>query len=144
MSDESAPRPLALHIIAAVYLCSLLLALSSYGLPFPFMGRFYSGGAGEWLVFADSMVCLYIFLGVLKRQRLTLWLIMGYNLFDILNACLNLALIPAGAYAEVAGAPVPESDLRVSTIAAALFLLFINVYVWANRRHFHNRSPYLF
>lgn len=144
MSDENAPRPLALHIVAAIYLFSLLLALSSYGDPFPFLGRFYSGGAGQVLVFADSMICLYLFLGILKRQRLTVWLIMGYNLFDILNAWVNLTLIPAPAYAQLAGAPIVESELRSNTIAAALVLVFISVYVFANRRHFTNRSPYLF
>lgn len=144
MSDESAPRPLALHVIAAIYLFAFLLAMTSYGTPFPLMGRFYSGTAGQALVFVDSMICLYLFLGVLKRQRLTVWLMLAYNLFDIVNACVNLALIPAQAYTQLASAPVLESELRSSTVGAALVLVFISVYLFANRRHFNNRSPYLF
>jgi len=144
MFEESAPRPHALHVIAAIYLFALLLAVTSYGHPFPFLGRFYSGAAGEWLVFADSLICLYLFLGVLKRQRLTVWLMIAYNLFDIVNAWVNLTLIPAEAYGQLASARIAESELHSTTIAAALVLVFITVFLFANRRHFNNRSPYLF
>ncbi|HBG04037.1 MAG: hypothetical protein A2075_22480 [Geobacteraceae bacterium GWC2_58_44] len=144
MSDEAPRRPFALVIIAAIYLFSLLLAVSNYGHPFPFMGRFCQGGAGERLVFGDSIICLYLFLGILKRQRLTVWLLIGYNLLDICNACVNLALIPVGAYAQLAGTPIPEAELRFSTIGAALLLILLSVYVFGNRRHFNNSSPYLF
>lgn len=144
MPDESRGRPLALQAIAAVYLFSLLLAASSYGYPFPFMGRVYTGRAGEWLVLADGMVSLYLVIGVLKRQRLTLWLLIAYNLVDIRNACVNLALLPASAYARLAGVPIPEGELLFNTLAAALLLMLLNLYAFGNRRHFDNGSRYLF
>jgi hypothetical protein len=144
MSDETRSRPFALVALASVYLFSLLLAVSNYGQPFPFMGRFYPGRAGEWLVFADSICSLYLIIGILKRQRLTVWLLIAYNLFDICNACVNLAQLSASEYARLAGAPIPDGDLRFNTLAAALVLMLLNVYVFGNRRHFHNSSPYLF
>lgn len=142
--EETGGRPFALLLLAAIYLCSLLLAVSGYGDPFPFMGRFYLAEAGGRLVFADSMICLYLVIGILKRQRLTAWLMVGYNLLDIANACVNLAVIPPKLYAQLAGTPVPGDELRLNTIVAALVLMLLNIYVFANRRHFNNRSPYLF
>ena len=144
MSDETPGPPLALFALAAVYLFSLVLAVSSYGNPIPFLGGCYTGRAGECLVFADSLICLYLILGILKRQRLTLWLLIAYNLLDICNACLNLALLSPGQYALLAGAPVSASELRLETFAAALILMLLNVYVLNKRRHFNNVSPYLF
>lgn len=144
MSDETPGPPLPLLAVAAVYLFSMLLAASSFGAPFPFMGRCYLGRTGELLIFADSMISLYLVIGILKRQRFTLWLLIAYNLLDICNACVNLALLSPAQYASLAGVPIPESELRMNTLMAALLLMFLNVYVFGNRRLFDNRSPYLF
>ena len=142
--QDNARRPFGLNALAGAYLFFLLLSVASYGYPFPFMGRFYPGRAGECLVFADSIISLYLLIGIIKRQSLTVWLIIGYNLLDIGNACVNLALLTPGAYARVAGTPVPEGELRFNTLAAALVLILLNLYVFRMRRHFDNRSPYLF
>jgi hypothetical protein len=144
MLDSSQGRPFGLYALAAAYFFFLFLTVSSYGYPFPFMGKFYPGRAGDCLIFADCMVSLYLFIGILKRQRLTVWLLIAYNLLDICNACVNLALIPPGLYARLAEVPIPEDDLRWNTFAAALFLMLLNFYVYRNRRYFDNRSPYLF
>jgi hypothetical protein len=144
MPDTTRGRPLGLNALAAAYLFFLLLSASSYGDPFPFMGRFYPGRPGHFLVFADSMVTLYLCIGILKRQRLTAWLLIAYNLLDICNAGVNLALIAPDQYARLVGTPIPVDQLRINTFAAALFLMLLNVYVFRNRRHFDNRSPFLF
>jgi len=144
MPEHAKNRPFALSVLAALYLFFLLLTVSSYGSPFPFMGRFYPGRAGDCLVFADSIIAIHLFIGILKRQRLTLWLLIAYNLLDICNACVNLALIPTVEYARLADTPIPEGVLRFNTLAAALFLLLLNLYLFRNRRLFDNRSPYLF
>lgn len=144
MPQNDEGRSFGLTALAAAYLFFLLLTVSSYGYPFPLMGTFYDGRVAQSLVLADSMISLYLFIGIVKRQRLTLWLLIGYNLLDIVNACVNLALIPPAAYARLAGAPVPEDDLRINTLAAALLLLWISLYAYRKRRHFTNLSPYLF
>ena len=144
MPGATQGRPFGLNALAAAYIFFLLLTVSSYGYPFPLLGRFYPGGAGEGLVLADSIVSLYLCIGILKRQRLTVWLLIAYNLLDICNACVNLLLIPAGDYARLADAPIPADELRLNTLAAAAVLMLLNVYAFRMRRHFDNRSPYLF
>lgn len=143
-SDETPSSPFALFALGGIYLFALLLAVAGYGHPFPFMGRFYEGGAAQALVFADSLISLYLFLGVVRRQRLTVWLLIAYNMFDIVNALVNLAQLPPAAYAKLAGAPVPRSELFADTMTAVVLLLILNLVIFANRRHFTNRSPYLF
>ena len=140
VSDETGGSPFVLLALAAVYLFSLFLSISNYGYPFPFMGSCYTGRAGEIFVFADSMISLYLIVGILKRQRLTLWLLIAYNLLDICNACVNLLFLSAGQYASLAETPISEADLRVNTFVAALLLMLLNVYVFGNRRRFDNRS----
>lgn len=131
-------------IAAAVYLFSFLFAASSYGDPFPLMGRFYAGRAAEALVLADSIASLYLLIGILKRQRLTLWLLVAYNLFDVCNALANLALIPAEEYARRGGAFISAAELRTNTLIAVLFLVALTAWLLLNRRHFDNKSAYLF
>lgn len=134
----------ALPLIATVYLISLLLSASSYGDPIPFMGRFYTGKAADCLVLADCLVSLYLVIGTMKRQRLTVWLIIGYNLLDLVSALLNLALIPLEEYARVSQQALSQDAVRFDTLAAAGILLLISIYVFLKRRYFCNRSPYLF
>jgi hypothetical protein len=143
-AEQTPSRPFALVLIAAIYLFSLLLAVSNYGYPFPFLGRIYLGGAGEWLVLADSIICLYLVIGIWKRQKLTLWFLIGYNLFDICNAYINLAFLPVSAYAQLAGGAISEADLQLNTMVASVLLMLLNCYLLRNRRHFNNKSPYLF
>ncbi|HJV37021.1 hypothetical protein [Geomonas sp.] len=143
MPAEARP-PFALPLVATVYLISLLLSASSYGDPIPFMGRFYTGKAAACLVFVDCLVSLYLAIGTMKRQRLTVWLIIGYNLLDLVSALLNLALIPLEEYARVSQVAISQDAVFFDTLAAGGILLFISVYVFRKRRYFYNRSPYLF
>jgi hypothetical protein len=135
--------PPALLALAGFYLFSLLLAASNLDSPFPFLGTIYRGGAGEWLGFAEVMISLYLCIGILKRQRLTFWLVIVYNLFDICNGLANLALIAPRQYAAV-GIAVPQRELCINTLGAILFLLLITFCLFRNRREFSNNSPYLF
>lgn len=144
MSPETGRRPLALLPLVLLSLFSLLLAFASYGNPFPFMGTFYQGAVAQRFVFADSLISLYLLIGVVKRQQLTVWLLIAYNLLDICNAWVNLALIPAADYARLAAVAVPESDLLFNTLFATVALVLLNLYLYRIRREFDNHSPYLF
>lgn len=137
-------RPFALFPLAVVALFSMLLAFSSYGNPFPFMGTLYEGELAKRFVFADSLVSLYLLIGIFKRQQLTVWLLIAYNTLDISNAWVNLALIPAAEYARLAVIPVSQDEMRFNTLFASLVLMLLNLYLYRNRRHFDNYSPYLF
>ncbi|WP_185244563.1 hypothetical protein [Citrifermentans bremense] len=142
MSGER-PR-LALLPLAVVAGFSMLMAFSNYGAPFPFLGVIYEGGAAKALAFADSLISLYLLIGVLKRQQLTVWLLMAYNLFDICNAWINLAIIPFDEYARLAVVAVSEDDLRFNTLFVTVILVLLNLYLFRIRRQFDNRSLYLF
>lgn len=127
-----------------VYLFFLLLSGSSYGDPFVFMGTIHTGRTAQLLVFADTLLSLYLLLGILKRQYLTWWLLLIYNLLDVTNALVNLLLVPTSALEALAGAPIPEDALRFNTLAASLALLLLNIFIYRRRHLFVNRSPYLF
>ncbi|MBJ6727611.1 hypothetical protein [Geomesophilobacter sediminis] len=142
--DYKKTSPLGLGALAAVYLFFLLLSASSYGDPFIFMGRIYSGTTAQAMVIADTILSLYLLLGILKRQLLTWWLLLAYNLIDIGNALVNLALVPAKTIETLAGTPVPEESLRFNTLAATFALILLNLFIYRRRRLFVNRSPYLF
>jgi hypothetical protein len=137
-------RPFALFPLAVVALFSMLLAFSSYGNPFPFMGTLYEGELAKRFVFADALVSLYLLIGIFKRQQLTVWLLIAYNTLDICNAWINLAMIPAAEYARLAVIPVSQDEMRFNTLFASLVLMLLNLYLYRNRRHFDNYSPYLF
>lgn len=144
MSGEAGMRPYALFPLVMVSLFSMMVACSNYGNPFPFMGSFYEGEVAKRFVFADSLVSLYLLIGIVKRQQLTVWLLIAYNLLDICNAWINLALIPVAEYARLTTMPVTGHDLRFNTLFATMVLLLLNLYLYLNRRQFDNRSPYLF
>ncbi|QXE92901.1 hypothetical protein [Geomonas subterranea] len=144
MSADSGRRPASLWPLVLLTSFSLMLCFASYGNPFPFMGTLYQGASAQRFVFGDSLISLYLLIGVLKRQRLTVWLLIGYNLVDICNAWVNLSLIPAAEYARLAGSPVPEGDLLSSTLLASIALILMNMYIFRMRREFDNPSPYLF
>lgn len=136
--------PFSLLPLAVVAGFSMLMAFSNYGAPFPFLGIIYEGGAAKALAFVDSLISLYLLIGVLKRQQLTVWLLMAYNLFDICNAWINLAIIPIDEYVKLAAVAVFEDDLRFNTVFATVVLLLLNLYLFRIRRQFDNRSLYLF
>ena len=140
---EEKRSPLAFFGLAAIYLVSGVSSVSNYGEPFPFLGQVYSGETSEYFYFADGLISLYLFIGILKRQWLTLWLLIAYNFLDSFNAVGNLLLLPIDGYARLRS-PIPVTEFRLNTFGLAILLLLLNVYLYMNRRQFSNRSPYLF
>jgi hypothetical protein len=136
--------PFGLAALAMVYLFFLLLSASSYGEPFVFMGRIYAGKPAQAMVVFDTVMSMYLVLGIVKKQLLTWWLLLGYNLLDIVNALVNLARVPSKALEAVTGMPIPEESLRFNTLAATLALVLLNLFIYRRKHLFDNRSPYLF
>ena len=83
VEENEAKRPFGLTLLTGLYLFFFILSLSTYGNPFPFMGRIYQDLPAKVLVFFDSLVCIYLFIGISKRQLLTWYLLLFYNLFEI-------------------------------------------------------------
>ncbi|MCM2359294.1 MAG: hypothetical protein NDI77_14185 [Geobacteraceae bacterium] len=137
-------RPLGLSLLAGLYLFFFLVSASTFGNPFPFLGHIHEAGAAQALVFADSLACLYLFLGIMKRQLLTWYLLLGYNLFEILNTIINLNYISRTELEKVLGARVSEETLLINNVAAALAILLLSQYIYRHKNYFSNREKYLF
>jgi hypothetical protein len=143
VSDERRRRPFVLAPLVGVYLLSTLLTLSHLGEPFPFMGKLYTGDASESLIFADSVISLYLIVGILKRQQLTLWLLIAYNFVVSFDGIANLFLLPVQQVVTVSGNMGPDYHYRLNAFCVLVLFLLLNVFLYLNRRHFDNKSIYL-
>lgn len=135
---------MGINLLAGLYLFLFLVSASTFGNPFPFMGAIYSGTAAKVLVIIDSLATLYLFLGIFKRQLLTWYLLITYNLFEILNTIVNVRFITAAEIERHVGASVREEGLWVNNIAAALAILLLTQYVYRRKSYFNSRQKYLF
>lgn len=142
--DNELRRPLGLTLLTGLYLFFFLVSASTFGNPFPFMGRIYTGMPAKVLVFVDCLVCLYLFLGIMKRQLLTWYLLIGYNLFEVCNTIVNLNYISMGELERVIGARVQKDALWVNNIASALAILLLTQFIYRHKDYFTNRRKYLF
>lgn len=137
-------RPLGLNLLAGLYLFFFLMSASTFGNPFPFLGHIHEGSPAKALVLADSLICLYLFLGIMRRQLLTWFLLLGYNLFEIMNTIINLNFISRTEIEKVLGAQVHQETLLANNIAAALAILLLSQFVYRHKHYFTNRDKYLF
>lgn len=142
--NDEIHRPLGLNLLAGLYLFFFLLSASTFGNPFPFLGKIHVGVPAKLLVFVDSMVCLYLFLGIMKRQALTWHLLLGYNMFEILNIIINLNFITGEELEKVLGLRVHPDAVLTNNIAAALGILLLSQFIYRHRHYFSNRQKYLF
>jgi hypothetical protein len=143
-TENDTRRPLAMVLLGGLYLFFFLLTMSTFGHPYPFMGRIFLGRPAEVLVFADSMVCLYLFLGLMKRQRLTWYLLLGYNGFEIGNTLVNLKFISAADVETIAGQPVDPQGLLVNNLSVVVAIILLTFFIYRHRESFSNNSNYLF
>lgn len=142
--DNDTRRPLALVLLGGLYLFFFLLTMSTFGHPFPFMGTILLGKPAEALIFVDSMICLYLFLGLMKRQRLTWYLLIAYNCLEIANTLINLRFISAADVEKIAGKPVDPQALLVNNISVVVAIILLTIFIYRHREFFNNRSNYLF
>jgi hypothetical protein len=137
-------RPFGLTLLTGLYLFFFMLSVSTYGNPFPFMGKIYTDTPAKVLVFFDSLICVYLFLGIYKRQYLTWYLLIAYNLFEIVNTLVNLSFITPKDIEKLAGTTVDQNALLVNNIAAALAILLLTQFIYRHKGYFNNRQKYLF
>lgn len=142
--DHEARRPFGLTLLTGLYLFFFLLSVSTYGNPFPFMGSIYQGSAAKMLVFADSLICIYLFLGISKRQALTWYFLLAYNLLEIINTLVNLTFIRLQDLEKLIGGTVDQHGLLVNNSAAALALLLLSQFIYRSRKYFNNPDKFLF
>jgi hypothetical protein len=137
-------RPLGLNLLAGLYLFFFLLSASTFGNPFPCLGKILVGTPAKVMVFFDSLACLYLFLGIMKRQAMTWYLLLGYNFFEIANIIINLKFITREELERILGTQVNPDSLLVNNIAAALAILLLTQFIYRHKYYFGNRGKYLF
>lgn len=142
--EHEQQRPLGMTLLSGLYLFLFIVSLSTYGNPFPFLGSVYAGTAAQVLVFVDSLICLYILIGIMKRQYLTWILIIGYNLFEVVNTIVNLNFITVAELEQALGTVVSRDGLLANNIMASLAILLLTQYVYRSKHYFTNRQYYLF
>jgi hypothetical protein len=137
-------RPFGLTLLTGLYLFFFVLSVSTYGNPFPFMGIIYTDTPAKVLVFLDSLICVYLFLGIYKRQFLTWYLLIAYNLLEIINTVVNLSFITPKDIEKLIGSHVDQGALTVNNLAAALAILLLTQFIYRHKGYFNNRQKYLF
>jgi len=142
--DNELRRPFALNLLTGLYLFFCLLSISTYGSPFPFMGSIFQDTGAKILVFFDSLICIYLFIGICRRQTLTWYLLLGYNFLEIINTIVNLTYIKPEDIEKLVGTTVERNSLIVNNIAAALAILLLSQFIYRNRRYFNNPDKFLF
>lgn len=142
--DNEVRRPFGLTLLAGLYLFFFLLSISTYGSPFPFMGSIYQGLTAKVLVFFDSLICIYLLIGIFKRQELTWYLLLGYNMFEIVNTIINLSFLKPKDIEKLIGSTVDHNALIVNNIAAALAILLLSQFIYRSRKYFNNTDKFLF
>lgn len=142
--DNEERRPLPMVLLGGLYLFFFMLTMSTFGRPFPFLGTIHQGRVAETLVFIDSMICLYLFLGLMKRQRLTWYLLIGYNTFEVVNTLVNLRYITGAELEKVMGQRVDSQGLLANNISVIVAIILLTVFIYRHRAYFTNRSNYLF
>lgn len=137
-------RPLGMVLLGGLYLFFFMLTMSTFGHPFPFLGAIHTGRVAEVLVFIDSMICLYLFLGIMKHQKMTWYLLIGYNTFEVINTLVNLRFIHAADLEKIAGQPIDPQGLAINNISVIVAIILLTAFIYKHRECFTNRSKYLF
>lgn len=143
-SEEVQPRSQVMIMLTGLYLFLLLMTIMSYGQPVPFFGQILENRAGQFFIVLDSLACLYLFLGLWQRQRLTWYLLLIYNGYEILNTLANLWLVPRKELERILERPVDPDGMVLSNLVTVGIVLWISLLIWKQREQFINRSPYLF
>jgi hypothetical protein len=142
--DDDQRRPMGMVLLGGLYLFFFMLTMSTFGHPFPLLGTILTGRFAETIVFIDCLICLYLFLGVMKRQTLTWYLLIAYNVFEIINTLINLKYISAAEVEKIAGQPVDPNGLAVNNLSVVIAIILLTVFIYRHRTDFNNRSNYLF
>lgn len=131
-------------MLTGLYFFLLLTTVMSYGQPMPLFGQLLEGRAAQIFIALDSLVCLYLFLGLWQRQRLTWYLLMIYNGYEVLNTLLNLWLVPRKELERILERSVDSSGMLLSNLITIIIVLWVTWVIRQQREQFTNHSPYLF
>jgi len=143
-TGEAPPRSQAMVMLTGLYLFLLLMTVMSYGQPVPVFGRILEGSYSRYFIIADSLVCLYLFIGLWQRQRLTWYLLLIYNCYEILNTFVNLWLVPCKELERILGRDIDPAGMFMSNLVTVGVVMWISWVIKQMKEQFTNHSPYLF
>ncbi len=143
-TEEYQPRSQAMVMLTGLYLFLLLMTVTSYGQPIPLFGQLLEGRAARIFIVLDSLICLYLFIGLFKRQLLTWWLLLIYNCYELLNILVNLFLIPYSELERILERQIDPQAILISNLITAGIVVWISLVIWKQKPQFTNHSPYLF
>jgi hypothetical protein len=142
--EQEQSRPLGLLLLTGLYLFFFFLGLTTVGSPYPLFGTILSGPMARIAAIVDTIWLLYLVLGLMKRQYLTWYLLMLYNLVQVVNVVVNLNYLNRQELESIVGHPVDPAALMNSNVAAALAMLLVTQYIYRHRHFFSNRQLLLF
>ena len=142
--EQEERRPFGLNLLTGIYFFWLLLNFSTVGNPFPFMGKVYVGNSANVIIFVDTLICLYLVIGIYKRQYLTWYLLLCYNLYLLVDTFVNLKFITPEQIEKIIGKPVDVNGLVNNNIILALGVLLLSQFIYRHKGYFTNRRLLLF
>lgn len=135
------PASFALLFYYAVLLASTAAA---HGSPYPFFFWVLRGTPARVAVLLDCLVLVHIVVGVAKAQRLTWWILLGYNALQLASAAVGLWAWPMEELATAFGLDEGAAALRSVLLVSALAMAVATAYAWRLREAFWDENPYLF
>lgn len=141
--SSAAPPPS--RVLCLYYGFLLLTTALSYGLPYPLFGMMLTGTAATAVLAVDCLLLIHIVVGVARAQRLTWYLLLGYNGVNLASLLITLAVLTPGELGALLGdVEVAPSSFYVGVSLAVIAMLAATAYAVRIRDRFHNPSPYLF
>jgi len=121
----------------------LLTTALSHGLPYPVFGAVLTGPAATAALVVDCLLLIHIILGVARAQRLTWYLILGYNSINLASLLVTLLVLSPVELGVLLGGSEPDPAFYRSVVLAALAMLAATAYVARARGRFSNSNPFL-
>lgn len=138
------PRRPASPALLGYYLFLLLMTGLSYGDPYPVFGATLHGAVAKTAVVVDCLVLIHIAVGIARAQRLSWYLLLGYNLFELLSLAVILLGMEPGDVARLAGDGVSPGTFYTGVLVATAAMVAATIYASRLRERFADRDPYLF
>jgi len=131
--------------LLCVYYGFLLLTTAlAYGLPYPLFGALLPGAAARIAVVADCLLLVHILVGIWKGQRLSWFLLLAYNAFNLASLGLSLVVLTPEDLAPLVG---EISSLRAfygGAAVSAAAMAAITLQAIRLRPRFDDPNPFLF
>ncbi len=143
MTPSSRRRPASFALLF-YYVLLFLSTASAYRKPYPLFAWVLTGLPARVAVVLDCLVLVHIVGGILRAQRLTWYLILGYNAVQMGSVAVGLVAWPLPALAADLGFPQGAETLRTALLISGLTMAVVTAYAVHRRAAFWDPNPLLF